>query len=57
MRACSAPQIVRQQDWAGLHHADQLQNEIANKKVLVGWQEEQPNFPPTFKVKRNQHLQ
>jgi hypothetical protein len=50
-------QIVRQQNWAALHQADQLAHQIRDKKVLSGWQEQQPSFPPTFKVFRHQPLQ
>jgi hypothetical protein len=48
--------LAQQGNYAALYQADQLQQQIKEKKALVGFKEMEPNFPPTFKVERNQPL-
>jgi endonuclease/exonuclease/phosphatase family metal-dependent hydrolase len=48
--------LVEQQNYGTLYQADQLQEQIRQRTALIGFKEVQPNFPPTFKVERNQPL-
>jgi endonuclease/exonuclease/phosphatase family metal-dependent hydrolase len=48
--------LAQQQNYAALYQADQLQEQIRKRAALVGFKELPPNFPPTFKVERNQPL-
>ena len=45
--------MLRTEEWDALYENDQLHNEIECGRLLHGFQEMQPRFLPTFKVKRH----
>jgi len=49
-------QIIAKKNIKQLMSADELQDQIKQEKVLVGWNEHKISFLPTFKVQRHQAL-
>jgi hypothetical protein len=49
--------MIESEDWVTLQRADQLHREVSSKRVLVGFQEGQCNYPPTFKCQPGEELQ
>ena len=49
--------MIESKDWVTLQRADQLHREVSSKRVLVGFQEGQCNYPPTFKCQPGEELQ
>ena len=46
--------LITTNDWYALNEADELQKALQNQDCLVGFQTPICNFPPTFKVERDQ---
>ncbi|QHN83465.1 hypothetical protein S245_071471 [Arachis hypogaea] len=44
-----ARNLIRKQDWKGLHEFDQLQKELEEGGVFEGWKEGNIEFAPTYK--------
>ncbi|MED6192033.1 hypothetical protein PIB30_006534 [Stylosanthes scabra] len=44
-----ARNLIRKQDWKGLHEFDQLQKELEEGGVFEGWREGNIQFAPTYK--------
>ena len=43
--------IIGRKEWAVIQDADQLHRELVDDRVLAGFVEGKPDFPPTFKVR------
>ena len=50
-------ELIAHQDWEELYRHDELREELVCKRVLCGFEEGLPTFPPTFKVLKQKHLE
>ncbi len=44
--------LVKEERWTDIQKGDELAKELKDEKLLVGFNNVEPSFPPTFKMKR-----